>query len=102
MRIACFYHSLVSDWNHGNAHFLRGVVSELLARRHEVRVWEPRGGWSRENLVADAAETRPLAGDDHRPRKPIGDPLERGQVLRLVPDATGAEDVRLLRVRAKP
>ena len=26
MRVSLFYHSLVSDWNHGNAHFLRGVV----------------------------------------------------------------------------
>ena len=25
MRFALFYHSLISDWNHGNAHFLRGV-----------------------------------------------------------------------------
>ena len=50
MRLAFFCHSLVSDWNHGNAHFLRGVVRELLARGHEVRVFEPRDGWSRENL----------------------------------------------------
>ena len=57
MRVALFYHSLVSDWNHGNAHFLRGVVSELLARGHEVRVWEPRDGWSRENLVAEHGTT---------------------------------------------
>jgi spore maturation protein CgeB len=48
-----FYHSLVSDWNHGNAHFLRGVVSELLDRGHEVRVLEPRDGWSRMNLLQD-------------------------------------------------
>ena len=31
MRVVMFYHSLLSDWNHGNAHFLRGIVSELLA-----------------------------------------------------------------------
>jgi spore maturation protein CgeB len=43
-------HSLVSDWNHGNAHFLRGVVSELLALGHEVVVREPRNAWSVENL----------------------------------------------------
>jgi spore maturation protein CgeB len=60
MRVAFFYHSLASDWNHGNAHFLRGVVSELLARGHEVRVWEPRDGWSRQNLVAEHGPT-PLA-----------------------------------------
>lgn len=50
MRIAMFYHSLVSDWNHGNAHFLRGIVSELLARGHHVQVYEPVDGWSRANL----------------------------------------------------
>src|SRR4051812_18582547 len=53
MRIAMFYHSLISDWNHGNAHFLRGVVAELQDRRHEVRVYEPRDAWSVENLVRD-------------------------------------------------
>ena len=53
MRFVFFVHSLRSDWNHGNAHFLRGVVSELLARGHEVAVYEPRDAWSVENLVAD-------------------------------------------------
>ena len=53
MRVAMFYHSLVSDWNHGNAHFLRGVVQELLDRDHEVDVFEPRAGWSRANLIQD-------------------------------------------------
>jgi spore maturation protein CgeB len=48
-----FCHSLVSDWNHGNAHFLRGVVAELQCRGHRVRVHEPLDGWSRANLVAD-------------------------------------------------
>jgi spore maturation protein CgeB len=56
VRVALFYHSLVSDWNHGNAHFLRGVVSELLARGHDVQVYEPRAGWSRANLVAEHGE----------------------------------------------
>jgi spore maturation protein CgeB len=56
MRIAVFCHSLVSDWNHGNAHFLRGVVAELLARGHTVVAHEPRDGWSRTNLLADGGE----------------------------------------------
>jgi spore maturation protein CgeB len=60
VRFAFFYHSLVSDWNHGNAHFLRGVVRELRARGHDVVVYEPRDGWSRRNLVADQG-TRPIA-----------------------------------------
>jgi spore maturation protein CgeB len=53
VRVAIFCHSLVSDWNHGNAHFLRGVTRELIARGHEVRVLEPSDGWSRTNLVAE-------------------------------------------------
>jgi spore maturation protein CgeB len=57
MRVVLFYHSLVSDWNHGNAHFLRGVASELLARGHEVVIYEPEDGWSRRNLVAEYGES---------------------------------------------
>jgi spore maturation protein CgeB len=53
MKFVLFYHSLVSDWNHGNAHFLRGVVKELHGRGHEVVVLEPRDGWSRRNLAKD-------------------------------------------------
>lgn len=48
-----FYHSLVSDWNHGNAHFLRGVVRELIDRGHIVKVFEPADGWSFKNLLQD-------------------------------------------------
>jgi spore maturation protein CgeB len=53
VRIVMFYHSLVSDWNHGNAHFLRGIVRELLTRGHEVTVWEPASGWSRVHLLRE-------------------------------------------------
>jgi len=53
VRIVLFYQSLISDWNHGNAHFLRGIASELLARGHEVEVYEPRDSWSVRNLVAE-------------------------------------------------
>jgi spore maturation protein CgeB len=53
MRVVLFCHSLISDWNHGNAHFLRGVARELLARGHSLRVFEPRDGWSRQNLVQE-------------------------------------------------
>jgi spore maturation protein CgeB len=61
MRIVIFSHSLLSDWNHGNAHFLRGIVAELLDRGHAVAGYEPRTGWSRTNLLADGGE-RALAG----------------------------------------
>ena len=53
MKIRLFFHSLISDWNHGNAHFLRGVVRELLHRGHDVKVYEPRDGWSVQNLLAE-------------------------------------------------
>ena len=60
MKAVLFYHSLVSDWNHGNAHFLRGIASELKARGHEVVVYEPADAWSRQQLLrengADTAE----------------------------------------------
>lgn len=56
MRIVIFCHSLISDWNHGNAHFLRGVTTELLARGFEVAVYEPRGAWSVENLLIEQGQ----------------------------------------------
>jgi spore maturation protein CgeB len=51
MRVVIFTHSLVSDWNHGNAHFLRGIAQELLARGHDLHILEPEDGWSRRNLI---------------------------------------------------
>ena len=63
MRVVIVCHSLVSDWNHGNAHFLRGVASELVARGHAVRVFEPADAWSVRNLVADRGEDALAAFD---------------------------------------
>jgi spore maturation protein CgeB len=56
VQVVLFCHSLVSCWNHGNVHFLRGVVRELQARGHAVRVLEPEGGWSRRNLVREQGQ----------------------------------------------
>lgn len=53
MKVALFCHSILSDWNHGNAHFLRGIVSELRARGARVRLFEPADGWSAQNLIAE-------------------------------------------------
>ena len=53
MRIAYLTHSLRSCWNHGNAHFLRGVLRALAARGHHVTAYEPANPWSVQNLVAD-------------------------------------------------
>jgi spore maturation protein CgeB len=51
LKIRFFAHSWISDWNHGNAHFLRGLVRELIRMGHEVRCYEELGAWSLTNLV---------------------------------------------------
>jgi spore maturation protein CgeB len=53
MKFVYFTHSLASCWNHGNAHFLRGVLRDLVRRGHEVMAYEPKGAWSLENLLKD-------------------------------------------------
>lgn len=55
MHIGYFAHSWLSDWNHGNAHFLRGLASALVRRGHTVRCYEDvaagGGGWSLSHLL---------------------------------------------------
>jgi spore maturation protein CgeB len=63
MRVVMFVHSLRSCWNHGNAHFLRGVASELGARGHEVDIYEPAESWSLNELVKARG---PAAGEAYR------------------------------------
>jgi spore maturation protein CgeB len=53
LRIAVFPHSIVSDWNHGNAHFLRGLIRNLQEMGHQVRSFEEESNWSLTNLVRD-------------------------------------------------
>ena len=45
-----FAHSWTSDWNHGNAHFLRGLAQQLVRLGHDVRCYEQTDCWSRCNL----------------------------------------------------
>jgi spore maturation protein CgeB len=56
VKVVYFTHSLASCWNHGNAHFLRGVLRDLIRRGHDVQVYEPEGAWSLANLLADHGE----------------------------------------------
>ncbi|WP_375286807.1 glycosyltransferase [Sphingomonas sp.] len=92
MRIVYLTHSLASCWNHGNAHFLRGVLSDLQARGHEVAVYEPEGAWSLQNLLADHGEAGLSAYRTAYPElasstyDPAGDlaPLVQGADLVLV------------------
>lgn len=52
-KIVVFCHSLRSDWNHGNAHFLRGVLSECWHRGFDILTLEAAGSWSTANLAQD-------------------------------------------------
>ncbi|MGI8990011.1 MAG: CgeB family protein [Bryobacteraceae bacterium] len=56
MRILIFCHSILSDWNHGNAHFLRGITTELMRRGHVVKIFETENARSLRNLLADRGE----------------------------------------------
>lgn len=56
MRFLFYTHSLISDWNHGNAHFLRGVMRNLIQRGHEAVALEPRQSWSRDHLVQEQGD----------------------------------------------
>jgi spore maturation protein CgeB len=52
MKFALFYQSVISDWNHGNAHFLRGLMRALQVRGHETVCYEQADNWSLTNLLA--------------------------------------------------
>jgi len=49
-QVAYFAHAVRSDWNNGNAHFLRGLLRSLGQCGHEVQIYEPEDGWSISNL----------------------------------------------------
>lgn len=60
LRIAWFVHSVRSDWNNGNAHFLRGLGRALGQLGHEVTFFEPANGWSFDNLMSEELGSRSL------------------------------------------
>lgn len=68
LNIKLFSHSLVSDWNHGNAHFLRGLARALGRLGNQVRCYEELGAWSLKNLVESEQERSIQAIDDFRER----------------------------------
>ncbi len=61
-----FAHSWVSDWNHGNAHFLRGLARSLVRMGHKVRCCEQLGSWSLSNLVKQEGDRAIEAIDQFR------------------------------------
>lgn len=99
MRIVLLTHALTSCWNHGNAHFLRGVAAELAALGHSVAAFEPASGWSRDNLLRDhgpAGLARSAAG------LPAGVTIERyGDDLDLG-RALGGADVVIVHEWTQP
>jgi spore maturation protein CgeB len=48
---------LISDWNNGNAHFLRGVITELILMGHNVTCYEPEDAWSMKMLKSFYGES---------------------------------------------
>jgi spore maturation protein CgeB len=62
LRICIFAHSWRSDWNHGNAHFLRGLASALVRDGHHVRCLEPGNSWSFRNLMSEGEHGRSAVG----------------------------------------
>ncbi len=65
LRIAYVAHTLRSDWNNGNAHFLRGLMRALAAMGHDVTIIEPETGWSIENLRTEPLGEQSLARFAH-------------------------------------
>jgi spore maturation protein CgeB len=51
LRIVFFAHSFRSDWNNGNAHFLRGLARELGRLGHAVTCYEHSENWSHAHLI---------------------------------------------------
>ena len=57
MNIAFLGHSIVSDWNHGNAHFFRGLIKALSNKGHHVTFFEPKNAWSLSRLTAEQGKS---------------------------------------------
>jgi spore maturation protein CgeB len=53
LKVRLFCHSIISDWNNGHAHFLRGIVSELIERGIDVIVFEEKDCWSLRNALRE-------------------------------------------------
>lgn len=62
LSIAFFFHSIRSDWNNGNAHFLRGLLRALTRQGHRAVCFERQHDWSVHNLLLEGeAGTQSLA-----------------------------------------
>ncbi len=96
MRIVIFAHSVASDWNHGNAHFVRGLMRALRERGHEVVAWERWKNWSTENLLEDHGHGPLLAFARRFPDLEVRVYGGWGRVLMDVERATEGADLVLV------
>ncbi len=60
LRIIYLAHTIRSDWNNGNAHFLRGLTRALQNAGHSITVLEPESEWSMDHLCEEAEGERSL------------------------------------------
>ena len=60
LRIGYLAHSLRSDWNNGNAHFLRGLLRALQSMGTDVLIFEPERAWSIDNLHEESVGRQSL------------------------------------------
>jgi spore maturation protein CgeB len=60
LRLAYLAHSLRSDWNNGNAHFLRGLMRSMVELGHQITVFEPCTEWSVRHLREEKEGERAL------------------------------------------
>jgi spore maturation protein CgeB len=58
LKLRLFAHSWRSDWNHGNAHFLRGLAHALVHAGHDVLCYEPEDSWSLTHLMEEGERGR--------------------------------------------
>jgi spore maturation protein CgeB len=91
VRFVLLVHSLRSDWNHGNAHFVRGLASELVHRGHEVTAWEPEDGWSATSLARDHGAAALDAWREAYPELARSVRLHRGTDLDVEAALAGAD-----------
>ena len=59
LRFRIFAHSWISDWNHGNAHFLRGLARELVRTGPRSPLLRGDGSWSLTNLMREGEIAQP-------------------------------------------
>jgi spore maturation protein CgeB len=87
MKLIYFSHSIISCWNHGNAHFQRGLLRELTRLGVDTLAAEPAESWSRTNLMAEQSPTATSELLQHFPDLNVGFYRDTNEALDLVQDA---------------